>query len=180
MIGGIRVQATALFVGDQNSQRGGIAYRPKAGFTDCQRIQCHLAGDDVTQGSREPVGVDVALGEIVIRPSLHSLPSQFFIGQAAQHQDEEIWRSEVDLIERLDTLNVGQRQIEHDDVNAFLAQSFKTGGEQRNPLDSVRAVYFRGERLQNQFRVGGIVLDEKYQGGLVVHRSPTQMRKLGT
>ena len=55
LIRGVRVYATALLVGDQNSQRGSIAHRPEAGFTDRQRIQGHLAGDNVTQGPREPV-----------------------------------------------------------------------------------------------------------------------------
>ena len=127
MICGVRVQATALLVGHENTQRGGIAYRPEPGFTDRQRIQGRLAGDDVAQGPREPVGVDVALGEVIIRTALHSLPSHFLIGQAAQYQDEKIWRSQAYLIHRLNALNVRQRQIKHDNINSFLAQALETG-----------------------------------------------------
>ena len=41
-----------------------------------------------------------------MRTALHRLPGHFLIGQAAQHQDEKIWRSQAYLIHRLDAFDV--------------------------------------------------------------------------
>ena len=54
------------------------------------------------------MGVDVALGEVVVRAALQCLPDHLLIRQAAQHKDEHIWHSPAHLIHCLDALNVGQ------------------------------------------------------------------------
>ena len=66
------------------------------------------------------------------------------------------------LVERLDTLTIGQGQLEQDSGNSFFAQARKTLGKLANPFHVERTAACRGERRANLIGGGRIVFNQKY------------------
>ena len=101
--------------------------------------------------------------------ALHGLARDFFIGQSAEDQDQGVGRSLEHLVERIEALAVGQRQVKQDHLEAFPAQSFERIGESRHPFDTKRAASRARKRILDQPGIGGIVFDEKDSGRGHVH-----------
>ena len=98
----------------------------------------------------------------------------FLIARRAQDQDQGIRRGLEHLIERLEALAVGKREIKQDHGDTIPVQAFECIFEPRHPFD-MKCVFSRGTAFRaskcilNPPGIGGIVLDEEYRGPWVVY-----------
>jgi hypothetical protein len=117
-----------------------------------------FALDGVVQGSRHPMGVDVALDEIVLGAALHGLARDFFIDGRAQDQNQSMRGGPEYLIEHLDSGAVRKHEVEQYDLDARSRKSIERIRQPGYAFDMERTLC--SECLEDQNGYGGIVLDE--------------------
>src|SRR6185436_18479811 len=89
-----------------------------------QRLCVRRALDHAPQGLRQQVTVEAALQEIVLRSALYRQLGDVLILRSAQDQDRNLGRRPKEPIEGLDSLAVGQEEVDQDRryaVRSFLA-----------------------------------------------------------
>jgi len=96
--------------------------------------------------------------------TLHGLARQLSIARTAQDKNQGAWRGLQYLLKRRDSLAVRQSQIKQDHIDGSLAQSNNCCPELGHPFDLKRAYCRAGEGFLNQFRIAGIILDQKNAG----------------
>lgn len=116
----------------------------------------------------------MAFDEIIMCAALHGLARDFHIPRCAHDQYQGIRHGLKYLIERLEALTVGKREIKQDHRDILSSQTFECSVEPRHPFD-MKCVFSRGvvsrtrERVLDLSGIGGIVLDEEYRGPWIIY-----------
>ena len=116
-------------------------------------------------GLRQRVSVEAILQQIVLRAALDGQPGDVLVAQAAQDQDRNVRRGAEEQVERLDSLAIGQEEVDHGrrDVFAPLTEEpFYAVAASTHPLDVDGSVSRVDEQLLNGARNCGIVQYKKY------------------
>jgi hypothetical protein len=87
---------------------------------------------------------------------------QGFVTVTAEDQNRDLWRGGVQFVERLETLTIGQGQLEQDSVNILLSQAFKTQGKFANPLDVERTCRRVSKGDSNRIGSGRVNFNQQY------------------
>ena len=134
----IEIGDVAGNVGAQNGVTNRVQGDHGAFFFQVQRILHSLAFDSVVQCARQGITVEVTRQEIILRTASHSLFREGFV-TVAEDQNWDVGHAGEQLVERLDTVTIGQGQLEQDSVNSFFAQACKTLGKLENPFQFERS-----------------------------------------
>ena len=133
-----------------------------------QRLCDRRALDHAAQGLRQQVAVEAGLQEIVLRSMLYRQLGDFLVLRSAQDQDRNLGRGAKEPIEGLDSVAVGQEEVDQyrrDAVRSLLSfprQAFQALGAASDPFDLEGPIARVDQRFSNGLGIRGIVLDQKY------------------
>jgi len=105
---------------------------------------------------------------------LHGQTCNYLIARCTQNQDQGIRRRIEHMMEHIEALAVGKREVKQYHIDTLPVQMFECIVEPHHPFD-MKCVYSRGvvsrarERVLNLSGVGGIVLDEGHGDPEIVH-----------
>jgi hypothetical protein len=106
----------------------------------------------------------VALQEIE-RAARHGFGADFFFVIADEHHDRHVWRLRLDTQESREPAAVGQRQLEHDHVDAGMLEAAERFSEGRYHFEPIRLTADGGQCVGEARLVGGLGADEQDGGG---------------
>jgi hypothetical protein len=154
----IEVGHVAHDIGAEHGIANRVERNPRPFRFDERGLFRRNACDDVAQRVRCRVAANVVPQKIVFRTTLAGFLGRALVGQAAEDQDRDPGCGLEQLIEGLDALAVGQKQVEQDDRYATRLQPLQTLGEQLDPFDVVRSRSRIGESLDKRLRLGRIIV----------------------
>ncbi len=125
-----------------------------------QGLGCRLAVNHVAERILQGMTVELRLQQIALRTAHYGLPGERFVARFADDQDGDVGCGPPELIEGLESLAIGQEQVEQHSVYLSRVQLFDALGEVRHPFDREGSVVCR-ERGSNRFGVGRISLDQQ-------------------
>jgi len=97
--------------------------------------------------------------EIILRTARYGLFRQGFVIGVTEDQNRDVGRHAEQLLERLHSVTVGQRQIEQNSGNSFFAEASETLGKLPNPLHVERTGVCVRESTLNRIGNSGIVFN---------------------
>ena len=106
----------------------------------------------------------MARQKIILRTPCHRLFRQIFLNVSAEDQNWDVRSGGEQLLERPDTLAVGERQLQQDGVDSSLAQAFKSIGKSLDPFHIKRTTVSRGQCRVNRCGSNRIMFNHKYFG----------------
>ena len=135
-----------------------------------QRLGVRRALDHAAQGLRQQVAVEAGLQEIVLRSMLYRQLGDVLILRSTEDQDRNLRRGAKEPIEGLDSVAVGQEEVDQHRryaVRSLLfcfpsSESFQALGTASDPFDLEGPVARVDQRFSNGLGIRGIVLDQKY------------------
>jgi hypothetical protein len=99
--------------------------------------------------------------QVVFRSASHGFRGNALLLCATQDQHRYAWRCLQELIERVEALAIGQREIGEDRPNSFLLDSFQALRQCRNKFTLERAFISAKQRLSKSPGMNRVVVDEE-------------------
>lgn len=123
-----------------------------------------LALEGVADGAAEGLGVEVALAEVVLGTGGDGGEPGLGLGEAGQHDDGGVGGGVHDAGDRVEAVHVREVQVEQDADQSVAPGEVALGLGEGADADQFGVEVAVGERLLQQERVAGVVLDEKQYG----------------
>ncbi len=131
----------------------------------------------VSDGANQKVSVQAALHQVVLSAGAHGPHGERFIIVTRQNHDRNLGRFRVGANQCVQTLGVGQRQIQQHDVERFAAQPVQRGGQPVHLHQLPLAGAGIANQLREQARIAGVILYQQDADAVQVHCVATGWRK---
>jgi hypothetical protein len=151
-------------IGNEDTQRRGVAHGTETRFARPQRIPVGLAFEQEASARGNQWASTWPFDEIVSGAALHRLARGRFIARCAENHDQRIGGRQKNLIEGIETPTIRQRQVKQHHLDTASDQSLERSGQSCHPLDGEPAVADTGKGLLDQAGISRIPFDEQDTG----------------
>ena len=97
-----------------------------------QRQVCLMPLEGMPDGTQQPIGVDVALDEIILRPAMHRFHGDGFIICRAQHDHRHKRRGILKKSDVCETCAIWEKKFQQDDAEVFMLDAGQSLSQRRH------------------------------------------------
>jgi len=166
---GVEIRHVTRLVDAYDSVTNGIKSNLRALALHKERVFDRCARHDVLQHQNERRLADMTLQHPILRSVLDRFPGNFLILPVSENQDRYAPSFHKDLVEGIDSLAVGKKEIEQNRVDAALKQPSDTSHQAASPEHAGLTVGCLSKRVKNRRAGSGIVADHQDVLGSYVH-----------